>query len=58
MLAGARGAALAVDAVLDAIERVSWLAQSLAAHDFELDLNPLIVGTQGCCAVDARLRIT
>lgn len=58
VLAGARGTPLAVDAVLDTIERVSWLAQSLAAHDFELDLNPLIVSTQGCCAVDARLRIT
>lgn len=57
VLAGARGTPLAVDAVLDTLERVGWLAQALAGHDFELDLNPLIVGPGGCTAVDARLRI-
>ncbi|MFO1329359.1 MAG: acetate--CoA ligase family protein [Rubrivivax sp.] len=57
VLAGARGTPLAVDAVLDAIERVGWLAHALAGQDFELDLNPLIVGPGGCTAVDARLRI-
>jgi succinyl-CoA synthetase beta subunit len=57
LLAGYRGAALALDAVVDTIERVSWLAHDLRGQDFELDLNPLLVDEQGCCAVDARLRI-
>jgi acyl-CoA synthetase (NDP forming) len=57
ILAGYRGAALAVDAVVDAIVRTSWAAHDLRDTDFELDLNPLIVGEQGCCAVDARLRV-
>jgi len=57
VLAGYRGATLALDAVVDAIVRVSWLAHDLAGRDFELDVNPLRVWETGCCAVDARLRI-
>lgn len=57
VLAGHRGRPLAVDAVVDAIVRTSWLAHDLGDTDFELDLNPLIVSEVGCCAVDARLRI-
>ncbi|SMG53205.1 acetate--CoA ligase family protein [Paraburkholderia susongensis] len=57
ILEGYRGAALAIDKVVDAIARVSWLAADLADRDFELDINPLIVGKHACWAVDARLRI-
>jgi acetyl-CoA synthetase (ADP-forming) len=57
VLDGYRGRALAVDAVVEAIERVSWLAHDLRDTDFELDVNPLIVDERGCCAVDARLRV-
>lgn len=57
VLSGYRGQALAVDAVVDAIVRTSWLAADLGDDDFELDLNPLIVSTEGCVAVDARLRV-
>ncbi|MFO1195635.1 MAG: acetate--CoA ligase family protein [Burkholderiaceae bacterium] len=56
VLAGFRGRALALEAVVDAIVRVSWLAHDLRDADFELDVNPLIVDEHGCCAVDARLR--
>lgn len=57
VLAGYRGTALDIDAVVDAIVCTSWLAHDLRHTDFELDLNPLIVGERTCCAVDARLRI-
>jgi acetyl-CoA synthetase (ADP-forming) len=57
VLAGYRGRPLAVEAVVDAITRVSWLAHDLRDTDFELDINPLIVDEQGCVAVDARLRV-
>jgi hypothetical protein len=57
ILEGYRGGALAVDRVVDAIARISWLAADLAGRDFELDINPLIVGKSACWAVDARLRI-
>jgi len=57
VLKGYRGRALALDAVVDAIHRVSWLACDLGDRDFELDINPLIVGREACRAVDGRLRI-
>jgi len=57
ILDGYRGAALAIDKVVEVIARVSWLAADLADRDFELDINPLIVGRHACWAVDARLRI-
>lgn len=57
ILEGYRGAPLAIDEVVDAIARVSWLAADLGDRDFELDINPLIVGRHACWAVDARLRI-
>ncbi|HRO60779.1 MAG TPA: acetate--CoA ligase family protein [Burkholderiaceae bacterium] len=57
VLSGYRGRSLAVDAVVDAIVRVSWLARDLGETDFELDLNPLIVDETRCVAVDARLRV-
>lgn len=57
VLSGYRGRALAVEAVVDAIVRVSWLAHDLGSEDFELDVNPLIVDVDRCVAVDARLRV-
>jgi hypothetical protein len=57
ILEGYRGEALAIDQVVETIARVSWLAADLADRDFELDINPLIVGKRACWAVDARLRI-
>lgn len=57
VLEGYRGRKLAVDAVVDTIVRTSWLAADLSESDFELDINPLIVGEDACCAVDARLRV-
>jgi acetyl-CoA synthetase (ADP-forming) len=57
VLAGYRGKPLAVDAVVDAIVRVGWLAHDLRDIDFELDVNPLIVSDTHCVAVDARLRV-
>ncbi|MBS0452160.1 MAG: acetate--CoA ligase family protein [Proteobacteria bacterium] len=55
--------ALDVDAVVDAIVRLSWLAHDLeggaAGRDFEIEVNPLKVRLQGqgAVAVDARARI-
>ncbi|TSH95122.1 CoA-binding protein [Verticiella sediminum] len=57
ILAGYRGTPLAVDAVVDAIVRASWLAADLGSQDFEFDINPLIVAADRCVAVDARIRI-
>lgn len=53
---------LDVDAVVDAIVRLSWLAHDLdsaAVGDFEIEVNPLKVRLQGqgTVAVDARARI-
>ncbi|WP_298012351.1 acetate--CoA ligase family protein [uncultured Castellaniella sp.] len=51
-------AALDVDAVADAVVRLSWLAHDWRATDFEIEINPLKVrlAGQGCVAVDARAR--
>ncbi len=58
ILAGHRGRpSLAVDAAVDAIVRISWLAHDLRGNNFELDVNPLGVSRTGICALDARLRI-
>ena len=54
VLAGARGAAPAdVDGLADAVARLSRLALDLGDLIAGLDVNPVIVGTQGCVAVDA-----
>ena len=55
ILAGYRGQALALEAVVDTIVRISWLAHDMGESDFELDVNPLLVNAGACCAVDARL---
>ena len=55
--------ALDVEAVVDAVVRMSWLAHDLAqsapGQDFEIEVNPLKVRLQGrgAVAVDARARI-
>ncbi|SAK62510.1 acetate--CoA ligase family protein [Caballeronia ptereochthonis] len=54
---GFRGARLDLQGVVETIVRVSWLAADLADHDFELDINPLMVSSERVCAVDARLRM-
>ncbi|MDH3318869.1 MAG: acetate--CoA ligase family protein [Betaproteobacteria bacterium] len=54
LLTGFRGSApVAVDALADAIARVSELAADLAGEIEELDVNPLRCGAQGVAAVDA-----
>ncbi len=57
VLAGARGQAGAdLDAVVDTIVRVSWLAATLGSRLAELDINPLLAKPpgQGAIALDAR----
>lgn len=58
MLAGYRGRTLDYEALVDTIVRVSWLAWDLREHDFELDVNPVLVGADHATAVDARLLIS
>jgi acyl-CoA synthetase (NDP forming)/GNAT superfamily N-acetyltransferase len=42
--------------VVDAIVRIGQLAEQLP-EVAELDINPLVVGAEGCVAVDARIRV-
>ena len=58
VLAGYRGHALALDRVVETIVKVSRLASDLRQCDFELDINPLIVSSTACTAVDGRLMIS
>jgi acyl-CoA synthetase (NDP forming) len=54
LLDGVRGApASDVDALVDAIVSLSWLAHDLGEHLEALDVNPVICGPSGCVAVDA-----
>ncbi len=56
LLGGLRGRPKAdVAALAEAAARLSRLALELAGSLQELDVNPLIVTAQGCCAVDAAL---
>jgi acyl-CoA synthetase (NDP forming) len=60
LLHGARGRPpLDVDAIVDAVVRVSWLAADLGRHLVDLEVNPLIVrrARGGAVAVDARARL-
>jgi len=55
LLNGARGRRPCnVDALLDAIVRVSWLAATLGSRLVELDVNPLLVRTSDAVALDGR----
>ena len=55
LLAGTRGRpTLDVAAVADSVSRVSWLAWDARARLVELEINPLLVATDGVVAVDAR----
>ena len=54
---GARGKpALDIDAIARAVERISWLAGDLDSRLIDLEVNPLIVGSEGkgVTAVDGR----
>lgn len=54
---GARGKpALDLNAIADAVERISWLAHDLGVRLIDLEVNPLIVGaaSAGVTAVDGR----
>lgn len=54
LLDGVRGSEAAdVDALVDAVARLSFIATTLGDRLAELDINPLIVHPQGCQAVDA-----
>ncbi len=54
LLDGYRGRPAAdLGALAEAIVRLGWLAKDLASVLSEIDVNPLIVGPQGACAVDA-----
>jgi acyl-CoA synthetase (NDP forming) len=60
LLHGARGRhPLDVDAIVDAVVRVSWLAADLGPRLVDLEVNPLIVRRAGggAVAVDARSRL-
>lgn len=55
LLEGARGRPRAdVEALADALVRVSRLAETLGQRLVELDINPLLVQTSGVIALDAR----
>jgi acetyl-CoA synthetase (ADP-forming) len=61
LLHGARGRpSLDLDAVVDAVVRVSWLAADLGARLVDLEVNPFIVrgAGQGAVAVDSRGTLT
>lgn len=54
LLAGVRGQPPAdVDSLANAVVALSWLAHDLGDHIEALDANPVIVGVDGCVAVDA-----
>jgi hypothetical protein len=54
LLDGARGRPPAdLDAVADAVVRLSRLAVDLGGRLAALDVNPLVAGLGGCVAVDA-----
>jgi len=58
LLQGYRGQpACDIDALAAAVSRVSWLIADHADRLAEVEINPLIVGTQGVVAVDAVVRL-
>jgi len=58
LVRGYRGKPAAdADAVVDLLHRLSALGEDLP-EVAELDLNPVLVGPEGCVAVDARVRVS
>jgi acetate---CoA ligase (ADP-forming) len=58
LVRGYRGKPAAdADAVIDLLHRLSALGEDLP-EVMELDLNPVLVGPDGCVAVDARVRVS
>jgi hypothetical protein len=54
LLGGVRGRPPAhLVALAEAVVALSWLAHDLGEHIEALDANPVIVGVDGCVAVDA-----
>jgi succinyl-CoA synthetase beta subunit len=46
-----------VEALTDALVKLSWIAYSAGARLVELDINPLLVQQHGVIALDARATI-
>jgi acetyl-CoA synthetase (ADP-forming) len=58
LLRGFRGAPpVDLDAAVDVIVRFGIMAGQLAGREFEIEVNPLKLGTYSCVAVDARARL-
>lgn len=55
VLEGYRGKKVALDKLVDIIVRLSWLMHDLRDRNFEIDINPVLVGAEHATAVDARL---
>lgn len=58
MLKGYRGKTLDVDSLLDVIVRLSWMMHDLREFNYEIDLNPVLLGQDHATAVDARLLVS
>ncbi|WP_420992115.1 acetate--CoA ligase family protein [Cupriavidus sp. 30B13] len=57
LFAGYRGGApVDLDAAVDVLVRFGALAAQMGERDFEIEVNPLKLGADGCVAVDARAR--
>jgi len=57
LFAGYRGAApVDLEAAVDVLVRFGALAAQMGERDFEIEVNPLRLGADGCVAVDARAR--
>jgi acetyl-CoA synthetase (ADP-forming) len=55
VLAGTRGRpALDLEALTEALVRLSWIAHTAGARLLELDVNPVLVKQHGVVALDAR----
>lgn len=57
LLAGYRGKApVDLESAVDVVVRFGALAAAMGERDFEIEVNPLKLGPEGCVAVDARAR--